>query len=430
MRMRQGEEIYSWIQDLYPINRSLSGEGNLKTLGYLQKISPEIQTKTFRSGSTAFDWLLPDEWNVVEAFIELPDGSRIAEFSKNNLHLVGYSTPLDKIVTKSELLQHLHYVEDQPTAVPYVTSYYKKNWGFCIAKRDLENLGVGPFRVFINSSFRNQEEGGSICFGEAELIGESSQEILFSTYICHPSMANNESTGPTIATAVIKHLSKIKRHYTYRFLFLPETVGTIAYLARHLKELKENLIAGWVLTCLGDKGNFSYIPSRYGNNYADKLTKQVLGSELINYKTYHWLDRGSDERQYCAPGVDLPICSITRNKYGTYPEYHTSLDNLDFIDSSSLEESFELIMKFINEIESTRTPKTRILCEPQFGKRNLYPNISKIGSYDIETRSLMDVLSYMDGTLNLEEISMKSNVKMSKVLEFTEVLLKQQIITI
>jgi aminopeptidase-like protein len=430
LHVTTGEEIYSWIENLFPFNRSLSGEGNRKTLKYLQSIAPKLDIKSFRCGSSAFDWVVPNEWNVEDAYIELKDGTKIGQFSKNNLHLVGYSIPVDKVITKEELLMHLHYRNDLPNAIPYVTSYYEKNWGFCLKEEDLQALGDGPYRVVINSNFKSHDEGGVINYGEAVLPGKSKQEVLFSTYICHPSMANNELSGPALSTALIRYLSETNHHYTYRFLFLPETIGSLAYLSLNYREMKENLIAGWVLTCLGDNGLLSYIPSRLGNNYADRITKQILDSKFSNYNTYSWLDRGSDERQYCSPGIDLPICSVTRSKYDCYPEYHTSLDNLSLIDSGSLEDSYRFLKLIVQFLEERRVPKSKVLGEPQLGRRGLYSNISTNYSYDTDTRLLVDVISFLDGNHSIEELSKKLGVEKSKIEKILEILLQHDIISL
>jgi len=428
--MVYGVEMYSWMKALFPVNRSLSGEGNRITLRYLQTLVPNIKIGEFKSGYPAFDWIIPHEWNVENAFIERIDGSRVAEFSNCNLHLVGYSIPIDKIVLKEELLKHIHYVDEMPNAIPYVTSYYESNWGFCITKQEFEKLGEGPFRVYIDSSLKGSDEGGVVNYGEVVLEGKSTQEILFSTYICHPSMANNELSGPVLSIALIKLLSKTDHHYTYRFLFLPETIGSIAYLSENYERMKKNTIAGWVLTCIGDKGTFSYIPSRLGNNYADRITKEVLGIQVPEYITYSWLDRGSDERQYCSPGIDLPVCSITRSKYDTYPEYHTNLDDLELISQESLEKSLEVLSLMIEKIESKRIPRSTILCEPQMGARNLYPQLSTNSSYNSKVKLMMDVLSFCDGAHSLEDISKKIGVDIQDVTKVIEFLSNQNLIEI
>jgi aminopeptidase-like protein len=243
-------------------------------------------------------------------------------------------------------------------------------------------------------------------------------------------MANNELSGPVLSIALIKNLSKANHHYTYRFLFLPETIGSICYLSKNFEKMKKNIIAGWVLTCIGDEGTFSYIPSRLGNNYADRITKEVLGIQVPEYISYSWLDRGSDERQYCSPGIDLPICGITRSKYDTYPEYHTNLDNLGLVSEESLEKSLEVLLHLVKKIESQRVPKSTILCEPQMGRRNLYSNLSTRKSYSTQTRKIMDVLSYLDGSHTLEDISNKCGIDLYQINEIIEILLAHKIIEI
>ena len=243
-------------------------------------------------------------------------------------------------------------------------------------------------------------------------------------------MANNELSGPVLSIALIRQLSKIYHHYTYRFLFLPETIGSIAYLSENYEKMKVKTIAGWVLTCIGDKGAFSYIPSRLGNNYADRITKEVLGTQVPEYITYSWLDRGSDERQYCSPGIDLPVCGITRSKYDTYPEYHTNLDDLELVSEESLEKSLEVLSHFVKKIESQRVPKSTILCEPQMGRRNLYSNISTRHSYSTQTRKTMDILSYLDGGHTLEDISNKCGIELNQINKIIETLLAHKIVEI
>lgn len=428
LSVMNGETMLSWMKDLFPINRSLSGDGNRETLVYLKNLIPEMNIDYFACGEKVFDWVVPDEWNVIDAYIELKDGTKIAQFKENNLHLVGYSAPVDRIVEKSELIKHMHFLQDFPEAIPYVTSYYKKNWGFCVTKQQFDILGEGPFHVVIDSSFKKRSQGGVLNYGEIYIPGISKQEILFSTYICHPSMANNELSGPVIATALAKYIAEMEHHYSYRFLFLPETIGSISYLSRNLHSLKSSLIAGWVLTCLGDSGDFSYVPSRTGNNYADRISVSVLEEFSPHYLKYSWLDRGSDERQYCAPGIDLPMCSITRSKYGTYKEYHTSADNLGFISAHSLYESYSLFKSIIGKIESQRVPKIRVLCEPQLGKRGLYPNLSRRDAYSIDLKNLQNVISYLDGAHTVKEVADICGIDRVKVEELIRVLANNNLI--
>jgi aminopeptidase-like protein len=280
-----------------------------------------------------------------------------------------------------------------------------------------ENLGDGPFEILIDS----KKEMGELNYAEIVIPGTSTQEILFSTYVCHPSMANNELSGPVVLTKLIQELQKTPlRHYTYRAIFVPETIGSLVFLSRNLEHLKANLIAGWVMTCIGDDGQFSYIPSRLGNTYADKITLELLNSQTGPFTEYSWLDRGSDERQFCAPGVDLPVCSVTKTKYEEYAEYHTSLDNLAFISPKGLSQSLELYMKVIELLEDNRTPRIRTLGEPQLGKRNLYPNTSIKNGHSI--RELMNVISYLDGQHNLVEIAKKLSITQNEVFNIIEIL--------
>lgn len=425
-----GSLLFSWMKDLFPVNRSLSGEGNRITLKYIKDIVPEMQILTFPSGKRVFDWTIPDEWNVVDAYVQTAEGLKIAQFKENNLHLVGYSEPVDVMVDKSELVKHLHFMPDFPEAIPYVTSYYERNWGFCLTKKQFDSLGAGPFRVFIDSSFKTGKQGGVMNYGELYVRGYSTQEVIFSTYICHPSMANNELSGPVVATALALYLAGIDHHYSYRFLFLPETIGAIAYLSNNLESLKKSVVAGWVLTCLGDGGNFSYIPSRSGNNYADRITRSVMSKNLPQFNEYSWLDRGSDERQYCSPGVDLPICSVTRSKYGSYKQYHTSADDLNFVSESCLWESYLLFQELISEIERNRTPKIRVFCEPQLGRRGLYPNLSRRDAYSESTHDLVNVISYLDGTRNLSEIANLCRLNLAQVEGIVGKLSKEGLIDI
>ena len=399
--MKQGRQMMSLAKSLWPIGRSLSGQGVRETLKLLKDQLPNLETLSFFSGERRSDWTIPNEWNVKKAYIIDPSGRKICDYSVNNLHLVGYSTPIEGLYDLSDLQPHLYSLKDQPTAVPYVTSYYKEQWGFCLRHDERENLREGVYRVVIDTTL----EPGKLDYGELFMRGTSDREVLFSTYICHPSMANNEISGPVLATELAKFVSKLNNHYSYRFLFVPETIGTIAYISKNFESLKSNLLAGYVLTCVGDERTYSYVPSRQGGTVADKIAMEVLEKLGIEYKRYSWKDRGSDERQYCAPGVDLPVCSVMRSKYGEFPEYHTSLDTLEeVVTSRGLQQSFDFYSSLINHLETLRYPKINTIGEPQLGRRGLYPNTSIKGVYS-GVNVLMDVISGMDGTSSLQEIS-------------------------
>ena len=393
--------MHGWVKDLFPICRSLTGPGVRETLQYIQNLIPELQICSVPSGTQAFDWVVPDEWTIGDAYIDDSAGNRLVDFKQNNLHIVGYSNPVDIWLTLEELKQHLHSLSDQPNAIPYVTSYYSKNWGFCLTHDQLKSLAPGQYHVVIDTDLKP----GVLNYGELILPGELDQEILLSTYICHPSMANNELSGPVVTTALAQWLNTLeKRKYTYRIVYLPETIGSIIYLSKHLDYLKKNIIAGFNITCIGDDRDYSYLPSRNGKTVSDYVALHVLKHTDPDFIRYTWLDRGSDERQYCAPGVDLPIASIMRSKYGEYPEYHTSLDNLELVTQSGLQGGFDILRKAIYIIENNDYFQTTVFGEPQLGNRGLYPTLSTKESGK-EVRTMMNILSYCDGNKSLLEIA-------------------------
>ena len=387
-------------QQLYPINRSITGDGVRRSLDVLQEHIP-IDVHEVPTGTSVLDWVIPKEWNITDAFIvDLDTNEKVVDFKKHNLHIVGYSIPVDQIYSFEELDEHLFTIEEQPDAIPYVTSYYKEFWGFCLTFNSYKKLNRhSKFHVVINSDLSD----GSLTYADLVIPGQTDEEIFISTYICHPSMVNNELSGMVVSTFLAKWMLEKKQHrYTYRFVFVPETIGAITYLHYHLAHLKEKVIGGFNISCVGDEGIFSYLPSRYGNNLSDKIAQHVLGHSG-SYRKYSFLDRGSDERQYCAPGVDLPICSILRSKFGEYSEYHTSLDNFDLVTERGLTDSFEMYRKCLELFEVNCKPMIQVIGEPQLGKRGLYPLISTRRSGMI-VRNMMNFLAYCDGTNDLVDI--------------------------
>jgi aminopeptidase-like protein len=412
--------MYNWAYDLFPLNRSITGQGVRDTLKYLKTILPELSSNNFTSGEKVFDWVIPDEWNVEEAFIKDENGKTILDFKINNLHLVGYSKAVDCWLTLDELNSYLYSLPEQPDAIPYITSYYKKKWGFCITHEQRLSLKDIKYHVVIKSNFFK----GQLDYGELIVKGKNKKEVLFSTYICHPSMANNELSGVVVTTALANYVRSLKDlNYTYRFLFIPETIGSIAYLSKNWKNMKENTLAGFVVTCVGDNNNYSFLPSRTGETYADKVAQYALNNYVKEYKNYSFLQRGSDERQYCSPLIDLPVVSIMRSKYGTFPEYHTSLDNLDFISVSGLKGSYDIYSKVIDLIENNKVYKPLIQCEPQLGKRGLY-NISS--NEDADT--LVNILAYLDGKLDLIDLCSIIKINFFDCIKIIQILLTHKLI--
>jgi len=418
-----GQKMYELVKRLFPICRSITGNGVRETLRILKK---EIPLKVYEvpTGTQVFDWVVPKEWNITEAWIEDPDGNRIIDFANNNLHVMGYSVPIDMELPLSKLQEHLYSIPEQPDAIPYVTSYYQERWGFCITHSAREKLPDGIYHVHINSSLAN----GSLTYGELIIPGESEKEIFLSTYICHPSMANNELSGPAVTTYLAKWIKSKKRHYTYRIIFIPETIGSLTYLSQHLDELKKNVIAGFNITCVGDERTYSFQSSRYGTTLADRIARRILTKRQSDFKSYSFLNRGGDERQYCSPGVDLPVVSITRSHHTDYPEYHTSLDNLSIISPKGLKGSFDIIKECLEEIENNPRYQANFMGEPQLGKRGLYSTLSRKGSKNQDVKLYLNILAYSDGTNDIHDLSEKLTLPEKDILEVTNTLLDAKLI--
>ena len=400
--MAIGSEIHGLASALWGFDRSLTGDGVRQTLKKLKEHIPDLQIREIPTGTQVFDWKIPKEWNVKDAWIITPNGEKICDFKSNNLHLVGYSIPVKRKLSLPELQGHLHSLPDQPNAVPYITSYYKERWGFCLTQIEREKLVDGEYEVFIDSKLFD----GSMTYGELIIPGESSREVFLSTYVCHPSMANNELSGPTVTTFIAKWLLSLNnRKYTYRIVFIPETIGSIAYLSKNLQGLKNNVIAGFNVSCIGDEQAYSYMPSRNGDTLSDKVAIHVLAHTDVNFISYEWKDRGSDERQYCAPLVDLPIAGILRSKWLAYEEYHTSLDDLEtVVTPDGLEGGYGALKNALETIERHCFPVVTTLCEPQLGKRGLYPTLSDKNTKG-QVGLMMEILTWSDGTKSLIEIA-------------------------
>ncbi|MBU2699196.1 aminopeptidase-like protein [Sporomusaceae bacterium BoRhaA] len=419
----QGKTMYELLEKLFPICRSITGNGFRESLKLIQQQIP-VGMHEVPSGTKVFDWTVPKEWNIRNAYIEDEAGHKIIDFKKNNLHIVGYSVSVDKVIDLEELQSHLYSLEHQPDAIPYVTSYYNERWGFCLTQQQRDQLVSGKYHVYIDSELKQ----GSLTYGELIIPGRTEQEIFLSTYLCHPSMANNELSGPVVTTNLAKWLASAPRKYTYRIIFIPETIGSLTYLSRNIEAMKRNIVAGFNVTCVGDERAYSFVPSRYGKTLADKVALHVLQVKAPEFVRYTYLHRGSDERQYCAPGVDLPVVCVMRSKYGNYPEYHTSLDNLSFVTPQALQDSFELLRDCIELLERNERYQVNCLGEPQLGKRGLYPTLSAKGSYG-GVYHMMNFLAYADGTNDLMDISQLIGVPVSELYPIVDKLLENKIIS-
>ena len=419
------------IKKIFPLNRSLVSDDNYKTLKYMQKFTKKLKIKSFKSGKKVFDWRIPKKWSVKEAYIVTPDKKKICEYGKNNLHLVSYSKKIDKFLNLKQLKKFLHTRKDLPKAIPYITSYYKKSWGFCISYDEFKKLKKGKYKVVIDSNFENDK----MHYGEILIKGTLSKEIMFSTYICHQSMANNELSGPLLSIMIANFLMKKKRRYTYRIIFTSETIGTIAYINKNIDVLKKNLLAGYILTCVGDERCFSFLPSRHGNTLSDLYALKIFNKIKGKKKYYTWLDRASDERQFCSPGIDLPVSSIMRSKYGSFKEYHTSLDSFGkVVTMRGLKQTLKIYRLIINNFEKSFFPISTKKCEPFMTKYKLYPSLNNRSNWilpkEIKVRNMMNFLSWSDGKNSIESISKKIDLNLKNTKKIFYILKKNKLISI
>lgn len=401
--MTDGQQMYDLCREIFPLNRSITGNDVRETFRILQSHIPDIRIEMYEvpSGTKVLDWTIPDEWNCKEAYLEGPDGERVVDMKDHNLHVMGYSLPTDITLPLEEMKEHLYYLKDQPHVFPYVTSFYSPRWGFSMSYDQYCSLKPGDYHAVIRSTL----EPGSLTYGEMYFPGESEEEIFFSSYTCHPSMANNECSGPALITALARYIADMpNRRYSYRLVLAPETIGALTYISRNLEHLQSHVIAGFNLTCVGDNRTYSIVHSRYADTYADRVLTNVLRSSGVGFEEYPYIKRGSDERQYQAPGVDVPMVCFCRSKYHIYPEYHTSADDLDLISPEGLQGSFDIMKKCIMLTEYNRKYRTTTLGEPQLGKRGLVPTMSTKETYQ-QTLALKDLIAYADGRNDLIGIS-------------------------
>jgi aminopeptidase-like protein len=404
-----GEQLYDCVTDLYPVCRSITGEGVRETLQRLQRHVP-LTVHEVTSGTGVFDWTVPDEWNIRDAYIKNARGERVVDFRRSNLHVVNYSVPVRERMSLEDLRPHLFTLPERPEWVPYRTSYYKASWGFCLSQRQLAALPDGEYEVCIDSSLA----AGSLTYGEAYLPGESTDEILISCHICHPSLANDNLSGVAITAHLARHLGRLGLRHSYRFLFIPGTIGSITWLARN-ESIVPRIRHGLVLACLGDAGQFTYKKSRRGDAMIDRAAIHVLRQlgdhEILDFSPY-----GYDERQFCSPGFNLPVGRLTRTPHGCFPEYHTSADDLGFVHPSKLAASLMACLRILHVLESDRvyvnqSPK----CEPQLGKRGLYHAIGGFAHSPVTEMAMLWVLNLSDGQHSLLDIAERSELPLEEI---------------
>lgn len=419
-----GDELHEFASQLYPICRSITGNGIRRTLALIQEQIP-LKILEVPTGTAVFDWTVPKEWNIRDAYVKGPDGTRVVDFQKSNLHVLNYSTPVHATMRLSELRPHLFTIPEHPEWIPYRTSYYSNAWRFCLSHNQLLGMKDSEYEVCIDSSL----EDGHLTYGECYLPGQSDDEVLISCHACHPSLANDNLSGLSVATFLAKSLLGRDLRFSYRFLFIPGTIGAITWLAQN-RESAKRIRHGLVLTCIGDAGGFHYKKSRQGNAEIDRAAAHVLGhcgesSEILDFSPY-----GYDERQYCSPGFNLAVGCLMRSVWGTFPEYHTSADNLDFIRPSKLANSLQVCTAILDVLESNRRYRNlNPYCEPQLGRRNLYSSTggSTIGA-DINAR--LWVLNLSDGDHSLLDIAERSGLPFSAIHGAAELLRKSGLMSL
>lgn len=414
---KTGTEIHQLISELFPICRSITGNGVRQTLRRIQQDIP-LQVHEVPTGTKVFDWTVPREWNVEDAYVRNSAGEKVIDFRRSNLHLLNYSTPIRQIMPLSELKPHLFSIPEHPEWIPYRTSYYKDNWGFCLRDKDLQQLKDGQYEVVIDSTLTD----GHLSYGEYFLPGESPDEVLIYTHVCHPSMANDNLSGIAVAVMLAKAMTPLSRRYSYRFLFCPGTIGSITWLAQNETKVS-NIKHGLVLTGLGNAGSWTYKKSRRGDAEIDQAMMHVLKYSGKSHTVIEFFPYGYDERQFCSPGFNLPVGCFMRTPHGEYPEYHTSADNLEFVKPESLAQSYELCLSVLDLLEHNRTYlNTNPKCEPQLGRRGLYRTVA--GQQEKHTRELVIlwVLNLSDGQHSLLDIAVRAGVSFAEVRRAAEAL--------
>ena len=412
-----GRQMITLARDLYPICRSITGEGIRASLQILQQFVP-LELHEAPTGTRVFDWTVPREWNIRDAYVKNRHGERVIDFRRHNLHVVNYSVPFHGRLTLDELSSHLYTLPEQPDWIPYRTSYYRETWGFCISHNQFLSLEKGEYEVCVDTSL----EPGALTYGELYLAGQSTDEVLISCHCCHPSLANDNLSGMVVSAFLARELRTRPRRYSYRFLFIPGTIGAITWLATNEQRTK-NIRHGLVIACVGDAGCMHYKKSRRDDAEIDKAVIHVLRHSGQEFRVLDFSPYGYDERQYCSPGFNLPVGSLTRTPHGRYPEYHTSADNLDFVRPEYLADSLDKYLAVVNLLEHNRKYlNTQPKCEPQLGKRGLYGTFGGRKDADQHELAMLWVLNLSDGNHTLLEIADRSNLSFGLIEEVAETL--------
>lgn len=414
--------MYSLLKELFPICRSITGPGTRQTLERIQQEIPGLVLHEVPTGTACLDWIIPDEWCVHEAWVKGPDGRKIIDFCDSNLHLVNYSTGIYKHLELGELQKHLHSLPEAPNTIPYVTSYYNRDWGFCLPHSTRIALEEGTYEVYVDAD----HYPGSLTYGELVLPGRYEREILISTYVCHPSMANNELSGPVVTVELAKWLMAMpQRDFTYRIVFVPETIGAVAFISQRLDDLRSKVVGGYVLTCIGDDRAYSYLESPGADTISDDIAQHVLKHSVDRYDRYSFLKRGSDERQYCSPGVGLPMASLMRSKYHEYPEYHTSDDDLSLVTETGLEGGLTIARRCLEVFERECVPVMQVAGEPMLNRHGMGRRLGtrKMNTTGVSPQArLRHVMALADGTRSSLHIAERIGVPVWEIWEDIEAL--------
>ena len=418
-----GNEMHELMRELYPICRSITGDGVRQTLNILKKDIP-LSVHEVASGTKVFDWTVPREWNIKDAYVKNSKGEKIIDFKKSNLHVLNYSVPVHKKVSLEELKEHLFTLPEHPDWIPYRTSYYSENWGFCLSHNESMRLEQDIYEVCIKSSLTD----GHLTYGEYYIQGQNSDEVLISTHICHPSLCSDNLAGIVLAASLAKYLSSASLRYSYRFLFIPGTIGSITWLC--LNEPKVPKIKhGLVVACVGDSGKFTYKKTRQQDAGIDIIAAHVLKDSGNDFEIIDFFPYGYDERQYCSPGFDLPVGCLMRTPHGQFPEYHTSADNLDFVKPENLAGSYSMYLAVLKRLENNKkyvnqNPK----CEPQLGKRGLYDTLYGQDNSKTLQLAMLWVLNLSDGKHTIMDISERAGLEFDLIKKAVDALAEHNLL--